>query len=86
MFRKLLFGGDYPRWWYRTMSKANKNYGTVMMQMWQEKLGWQGWGTKEEEKALRKWAKDVLGVPWTTRLFHKLVIGPFIGFSGGKRV
>ncbi|MDY6912042.1 MAG: radical SAM protein [Chloroflexota bacterium] len=72
LVRKLIFGTEYSRWWYKLMSDANKNWGIVLRQMWQERLGWQGFGTKEEEESLRKWARDVLGVPWSTRALMKL--------------
>jgi radical SAM superfamily enzyme YgiQ (UPF0313 family) len=68
LIRKGIFGNEYSKWWYKMMS-GNKNYGNAMKLMWEERLGWQGWGAKEEEAALRKWAKDVLGIPWTTRAF-----------------
>jgi anaerobic magnesium-protoporphyrin IX monomethyl ester cyclase len=68
LLRKYVFGDDYSRWWYKLMVDNKKNMGMAIRRMWQDRLGWDGFGTEEEEKALKRWARSVLDVPWSTRM------------------
>jgi anaerobic magnesium-protoporphyrin IX monomethyl ester cyclase len=73
LLTKFVFGNSYSRWFYRFMLGNWQNWGWGVRYSWEVLEGWQGFG--EEEKELRKWAKDVLGIPRWWRVVQ-LAAGP----------
>jgi radical SAM superfamily enzyme YgiQ (UPF0313 family) len=66
VLRKYLFGDEYNKWFYGFMRSNANNWGVESRRTW-ERLGWQGFGSKKEEKRLKIWAQKTLGLRHPTR-------------------